>query len=91
MSSPPVAARRRGSPRSASAELVTLEVVAVEFDGGTIAIAYAVDPSGMHAAVAVEPLTGEAIRRDLVAGRQPSIDVEAWSLLPGFPWPGYLR
>lgn len=88
--SPPVAARR-GSPRSATAELIPLEVVAVELDGGTVAVAYARDASGMHAAVAVEPRMAAVIRGDLASGHQPIIHVESWALLPGFPWPGYLE
>lgn len=74
----------------ARVRLVSLEVVAVLIDGTSVGVAYARDPNGLHAAVAVEPRMAAAIQRDLAAGRQPEIDVEPWQVLPGFPWPSWL-
>lgn len=63
----------------------TLEVLAVLSSSGTVAVAYGTLPDGREVAIAVEPRMANTLREAVRDGRRPTVDVESWQLLPGYP------
>jgi hypothetical protein len=65
--------------------MIQLEVLEVR-DHGPIAVGYAVDERGTETAVALDVRLAHHLAAALRSGERPTVDVEAWQLLPGFPF-----
>lgn len=63
----------------------TFEVLDVEYTG-SVAVLRVRDARGLEGAVAAEPRMARDIDAALAQGERPTVTVESWQILPG--WPG---